>query len=216
MIPLLRAGALAANVLVAAGLPLFLGSGWIASLLICVGFFVLMHWACGLIPPAHDADEATRAAAERAATLMCSGLPLFVRTVGGWTAGAARRGSRYGLILGVEVAESHREAVLAHEIAHVTTGDLSWEPFTDGPARLLLPALYRFPPILVLVFPFFLFGVPLARLTELRADALAATAIPSYPVILKEVASVVGDSGSLLYPSFPERIRHSARDSISA
>ncbi|MHC4931985.1 MAG: hypothetical protein ACYTGV_07340 [Planctomycetota bacterium] len=154
MITLLRAGALATNILMAAGIPLLLGGGWIASLLVCVGFFVLMRWACNLVPPAHDADQATRAAAERAAALMCSDPPLFVRTVGGWTAGAARRGSRYGLILGVEVAESHREAVIAHEIAHVVTGDLSWEPFTDGPARLLLPALRRLPPILVVVFPF--------------------------------------------------------------
>ncbi|MHC4338955.1 MAG: hypothetical protein ACYSX0_01900 [Planctomycetota bacterium] len=215
MIPFLRAGALATNLFMAAGIPLLLGGGWIASSLICVAFFVVMYWACGLIPPAHDADEATRIAARRAAALMCTVPPLFVRTVGGWTAGATRRGSQYGLILGVEVAESHREAVLAHEIAHVTSGDLFWEPFTDGPARVLLPALLLCPPIMVVVFPFFLFGVPLARRTELRADALAARVVPSYPVVLKEVADTLGDRDSLLYPSIQERIQHSARDSIS-
>jgi Zn-dependent protease with chaperone function len=127
-----------------------------------------------------------------------------------------RRGRGYGLLVGDALEPHHLEAVLGHEIAHHRGGDLLWEAFTDGPARLLLPAVRKVPPLVCAVFPFLLLGAPLARATELRADRLAAARIPSYPVVLAEVAKSSGGAETLLYPSLRERVRRSARHSETA
>jgi hypothetical protein len=216
MIALLRSGAFLTNVALTFGLPLVLGLSWPWALLVSLCFFACMWWACGHAPRASEADEEARRAGERAAKLMEAPPPRYVRKVDGWTAAAVRSGNGYGLVLGEDVAVSHREAILGHEIAHYTSGDLFWEPFTDGPARILLSAVRRIPLLGIPLFPFFLFGAPLARLTELRADTLAARRIPLYPVVLKEVAREIGGPSSLLYPSLTARVRRSARDSLQS
>jgi len=215
MIALLRAGALLVNGVVAAGVPLALGLHWSAATAVTLAFFAGSWWGCGRMPSSREADAEMHDAGMRAARAMNAPLPRSVRALPGWTAGAVRVRGGYVLILGDAVEPSHREAVLAHEIAHVVTGDLAWEPFTDGPARLLLPAVRRFPPFGIAVFPFFLFAVPLAKRTELRADRLAADAVASYPALLQQVAAKLGPGGSILYPSLRERIRYSAQDSLA-
>jgi Zn-dependent protease with chaperone function len=127
---------------------------------------------------------------------------------------AVRARGGYGLLLGVEVDPDHREAVLAHEVAHYVRGDLFWEPFTDGPGRLLAAAASGVPPIWVIAVPFLLLGAPLARATELEADRLAAGCIPSYGRVLSAVASRMGPSRTLMYPGLSARARHVARDSM--
>jgi hypothetical protein len=66
-----------------------------------------------------------------------------------------------------------------------------------------------------MAIPFLLLGAPLARATELRADRLAARAVPGYEAILRDVAPRMEARGTVLYPSLGTRIRHSARDSDS-
>ena len=216
MIAVLRAGALLLNLAVVVGAPLLCGLAWSWVALIAAVFFAWSWWGCGRPGPSRDGDAAMHEAAANAARAMHAPPPRDVRIVDGWTAGAVGgRGAGYVLMLGEEVDPSHREAVLAHEIAHVVTGDLAWEPFTDGPARLLLPALRRIPPLGIAVFPFFLCAVPLAKRSELRADRLAARAIAAYPATLQDVADKMGVGGSILYPSLHERIRHSAQDSLT-
>jgi len=211
MIPLLRALSLLANACLFAAPPLLLGLPWSIAAAFAAALFGVSCWACGRAPkgaPAHaDAVEAAARAAER----MGVPPPRFVRTVSGWTAGAVRKGRGYGLVLGEEVSPRHREAVLAHEMAHYAAGDLLWEPFTDGPARVLLDTtggLFR-----ILAMPFLVAAVPLGKVTELNADRLAARAFPSYAETLREVAEKMGPGTGLFYPSLRQRARHAARDS---
>lgn len=213
MIPLLRAGALALNLAVPLGLALLLGLGWAPGLLLAALLLAVSWWACGVAPAGAEAPPDVVDAARRAARAMGAPSPRFVRTLPGWTAAAVRRGRGYGLFVGEELEPRHREAVLAHEIAHHLGGDLFWEAFTDGPARLLLPAVRRVPPLVCAVFPFLLLGVPLAKATELRADRMAGDRVPSYPLVLEEVAGLVRGPETILYPSLRERVRRSARDS---
>jgi hypothetical protein len=213
LIPLLRAGALALNLALPTGLALLLGLGWGWGVALAVALLALCWWACGLSPPGAEARAGTVDAALGAARLMGAPAPRFVREVPGWTAAAVRRGRGYGLLVGDALEPHHLEAVLGHEIAHHLSGDLLWEAFTDGPARLLLPIVRRVPPLVCVVFPFLLFGVPLAKATELRADRMAAARIPSYPVVLAEVANALGGAETILYPSLRARVRHSARHS---
>jgi hypothetical protein len=211
MIPLLRAVALSGNAALFAALPLLLGFPWVLAAAVVVALFALSHWACGRAPAGAPAPPEVHEAATRAAGRMGAPLPRYVRSVPGWTAAAVRSGRGYGLLLGVEVAPRHREAVLAHEMAHHVAGDLFWEPFTDGPARVLLSAAgghFR-----VTALPFLAWAAPLAKLTELNADRLAADAFPDYAGILREVAHTMGVGAGVLYPSLGQRARHTARDS---
>ena len=213
-IALLRGGSLLANVAVLVGVPLLLGAGWIASVAFAVLVFCLVYRASARAPDGDTADPVTVSLARRLSEKMKLDSPQFVRRHPGWTAGAVRVGQGYGLVIGDEVEARHREAVLAHELAHVAAGDLLWEPVTDGIARILTPIVRKLPPIALVVFPFFLLGAPLARATELRADDLAARCVPSYPSVIKEVASIVGGRETLLYPSLEARASRSARRSI--
>lgn len=211
MIALLRLASLAANLLVLAGVPLLLGAGWPWALACATLGFGLCWWTCGRMPEAEEGPPEVREAAARAAARLRAPAPRFVVVLPGWTAAAVRRGLGYGLALGGEVDPAHAESLLVHEVAHHVAGDLLWEPFTDGFARLLMPLLGRVPPLGVVLFPFFLFGAPLARLTELRADQLAARAYPPYPAVMKEVAPRMERFPSLLYPPLRERIAAAAR-----
>jgi hypothetical protein len=214
MTVLLRLGALAVNLAVAAGVPLLLGLGWASAVAVAAAFFLAVRWACGRAPAGEPADAEVTAAAEHTASRMGAPAPRSVRSVQGWTAAAVSRGrGGYVLLIGAEVPAAHRGALLAHEIAHVVEGDLAWEPLTDGPARLLLPAVRRLPPLGVAVFPFFLLGTPLARRTELQADRRAARADPSYLSVMKEVMKESDGRVSFLYPTVAQRLRASARKS---
>ena len=214
-IALLRWGSLMVNVVVLVGAPWLLGVWWPISVLFAVAVFGSVYWASGRAPVGEQADPVTVSLARRLAERMALTPPRFVRHQPGWTAGAVRVGRGYGLVIGEEVEARHREAVLAHELAHVAAGDLGWEPFTDGIARILTPTVRKLPPIALGVFPFFLLGAPLARATELRADDLAAAHVSTYPSVIKEVASIMGSRETLLYPSLEARARRSARRSMS-
>lgn len=212
MIALLRVGSFAINVVVFFGVPYLCGLSWSVSAVVAVALFALSWWGCGARPRARAASESVTRDAQEAARLMGARAPAFVAEVPGWTAAAVRAGAAsYGLLVGEEVAPEDRVAILAHEIAHATTGDLLWEPFTDGPARLLHAAARRVPPLWVTVFPFLMLGAPLARATELRADALAARAVSDYSAVLRRIPSSIARTSTLLYPPLPQRIRHSAR-----
>ena len=213
MIALLRVGALLLNLLVFAGLPLMLGAPPWGALLCALLGFALTWFGCAFAPRGRDAGLESRATAVAVAARLAAPAPRFVRIVPGWTAAAVRSGLGYGLVLGEEVAAHHREAILAHEVAHYLNGDLGWEPFADGPARLLLSASARLPPLAVAAVPFLLLGAPLARATEIEADRRAASALPFYLSVLEEVASSVEGAPTLLYPSLRTRIASSARDS---
>jgi len=176
--------------------------------------FPLVAWLCARAPRGAAADPAIAEEAAALAARLGAPPPRFVRVVPGWTAAAVRDGLSYGLLLGDEVEPVHRAPALAHEIAHARDGDLAFEPFTDGPARLLLPAVLRMPPLLLPLLPFFLLAIPLARATELRADRAAAEAVPSYPDVLQEVARRWGARGGLLYPSVERRRSELARHSL--
>ncbi len=215
MIALLRVCAFALNCTLVAGLALLLGAGWAGAAVSCAVFFALLWWACARAPTTGAASAEAAEAARELAARMGARAPRALWTLPGRTAAAVRAGAGYALLLGDDVAPEHVEALLAHEIAHVTTGDIFWEPFTDGPARVLLPAARACAPFWVTVLPFLLFGAPLARLTELRADRLAAAVVPSYPAVLKDFTSSRGGDASLLYPSIVERLRHAARESIT-
>ncbi len=211
MIPLLRALSFLANTGLFAAPPLLLGFPWPAAAGLVAALFLASFWACGRAPKGAPAHAEVLAAAARARERMGVPPPRFVRTVPGWTAGAVRAGRGYGLVLGEEVAPRHREALLAHEMAHFASGDLFWEPFTDGPARVLLEAtrgLFR-----ILAAPFLVAAVPLGKVTELNADRLAAAAFPAYAAILREVADKMGPGAGLFYPSLGQRARHAARGS---
>jgi hypothetical protein len=211
MIPLLRALSFLANAALFAAAPLLLGLGWPSAAALAAALFVLSFWACGRAPDGAAAHAETVAAAARAAERMGAPPPLFVRTVPGWTAGAVRARGGYGLVLGADVSPRHREAVLAHEIAHHVAGDLFWEPLTDGPARVLLETTRG--PFRVLAVPFMVAAAPLGKVTELNADRLASRAFPSYAATLREVADEMGPGGGLFYPSLRQRARHAARHS---
>jgi len=211
MILLLRALSFAANTLLFAAPALLLGLPLVVTAACVAGLFGLFWWACGRAPKGAPAHGDTLEAAARAAGRMGVKPPQFVRTVPGWTAGAVRGRGGYGLVLGEEVSPQHTEAVLAHEIAHYAAGDLFWEPFTDGPARVLLEmagGLFR-----VLAVPFLLAAGPLGKVTELNADRLAGRAFPSYAAVLREVADKMGPGSGLFYPSLGQRARQAARDS---
>ena len=92
-------------------------------------------------------------------------------------------------------------------------GDLGWEPFTDGPARLVLRLGRVVPPLVVAGVPFLVLGLPLARATELRADRAAAVAVPTYPAAIKELVADQQVGWLSLYPSPKRRIAASARHS---
>ncbi|MHC4816782.1 MAG: hypothetical protein ACYTF8_01805 [Planctomycetota bacterium] len=213
MIALLRAGSFLVNLALFAGVPYLLGLAAPWALLVAAALFLGSSWACSRVARSAPASQAQEDAAHRAARLLGVVAPRFVRAVEGWTAAAVRCGRGYGILVGADVAAEHHDAVLVHEIAHYATGDLFWEPFTDGPARLLLHAAHTVPPLVVIAVPFLVLGAPLARATELRADRLAAGAVPGYPAVLREVAARMEARGTLLYPSLGARIRHSARNS---
>lgn len=215
MIAFLRLGSFLVNLALFAGTPYLLGLALPWALVLAAALFFGCWWACGHVARSAPASSAQEEAARRAARLLGVAAPRFVRAVDGWTAAAVRCGRGYGLLVGVDVAPEHHDAVLVHEIAHYATGDLFWEPFTDGPARLLVHAGHRVPPLVVIAVPFLVLGAPLARATELRADRLAARAVPGYPGVLREVATRLEARGTLLYPSLNTRVRHSARDSDS-
>jgi hypothetical protein len=214
MVALLRGAAFAVNVAVFAGVPLLLGApNLTAALITCLGFS--LSWAYATREPAGEsADPVTVSLARRLAERMGLPHPAFVRHVPGWTAGAVRVRGGYGLVVGAEVDAGHREAVLAHELAHVAAGDLFWEPWTDGVARALAPTVRKVPPFLLIVFPFFVVGAPLARVTELRADDCAMGVVSTYSSVIKEVMSILGSRETLLYPSLQQRVRRSARLSM--
>jgi hypothetical protein len=211
MIALLRALSFLANTALFIAPPLLLGLPWPAAAAVALALFGVSFLLCGRAPKGAPAHAEAVAAAARAAERMGAPPPRFVRTVPGWTAGAVRAGRGYGLVLGEEVASAHREAVLAHEIAHHVAGDLLFEPFTDGPARVLLEStcgLFR-----ILAVPFLVAAAPLGKVTELNADRLAAAAFPSYAAILREVADKMGPGAGLFYPTLGQRARHAARGS---
>jgi hypothetical protein len=211
MIPLLRALSFVANAALFVAPPLLLGFPWHVAAAFAAALFAISFWACGRAPDGAPAHAETVAAAARAAERMGAPPPCFVRTVPGWTAGAVRARGGYGLVLGEEVSPRHREAVLAHEIAHFAAGDLLWEPLTDGPARVLLETtrgLFR-----VLAVPFVVAAAPLGKVTELNADRLAAGAFPGYADTLREVADKMGPGSGIFYPSLSQRARHAARHS---
>ncbi len=211
MIPFLRALSFLANTALFAAPPLLLGLGWPVAAALAAALFLLSFRACGRAPDGTPAPAEAVEAAARAAERMGAPPPRYVRTVQGWTAGAVRTRGGYGLVLGEEVSPRHREAVLAHEIAHFAAGDLFWEPLTDGPARVLLEAtrgLFR-----VLAVPFVVAAAPLGKVTELNADRLAARAFPGYADTLHEVADKMGPGAGLFYPSLAQRARHAARHS---
>jgi hypothetical protein len=215
MIAALRVAALLTNVGVLVGGPWWLGVplwGAVAFAAIC---FWLSWVIAGRVPEGESADPMVISTARRLAERMGLEHPVFVRRHPGWMAGAARAPGGYGLVVGDEIEPEHREAVLAHELAHVAEGDLDWEPWTDGFARAVLPAVRAMPPFFLAVFPFFLFGAPLARLTELRADDRAAAVNSTYPLVLQEIASIVGSRATILYPSLAQRSRRSARRSMA-
>ena len=211
MIPLLRALSFLANAGLFAAPPLLLGFPWPVAAAVAAVLFSVSFWACGRAPKGAAAHAEAVEAAARAAERMGVPPPRFVRTVPGWTAGAVRAGRGYGLVLGEEVAPRHREALFAHEMAHYAGGDLLWEPFADGPARVLLDSTRG--PFRILAVPFLVAAVPLGKVTELNADRLAAAAFPSYAAILREVADKMGPGAGLFYPSLGQRARHAARGS---
>jgi len=214
IIALLRWASLAINGIVLAGVPWLLGLPFAGAVLLAVVAFAVLYWATGRAPEGESSDPVTVSLAGRLAERMHLSPPRFVRSQPGWTAGAVRVRGGYGLVVGEEVDPHHREAVLAHELAHVSSGDLRWEPWADGFARVLTPAVRKVPPISLIVFPFFLLGAPLARATELRADDLAARYVPSYPSDIKEVALVKDVGETLLYPSLKARANRSARRAV--
>jgi len=215
VITLLRVASFLVNCLCVGGIALLLGAGWAGAAAVCPVFFAFVWWACSRAPATGDAGpDAVRTAGELAQRMGVAA-PRAVWTLRGRTAAATRVGTGYALLLGDDVAPQQVEALLAHEIAHYKTGDIFWEPFTDGPARILVTVARACAPFWVAAFPFLLFGAPLARITELRADKLAAGAVPSYLSVLKEFTPGGGARSSLLYPSIRARLRHSARDSIT-
>jgi len=156
MIAFLRAGSLLFNFALFAGVPYLLGLAWPWALLVAVALFLLSWWACGHVPRNEAASAEQEESARRAAQKLGVVAPRFVGAVEGWTAAAVRCGRGYGLLVGADVAQEHHDAVLVHEIAHYATGDLFWEPFTDGPARLLVHAAHSVPPLGVIAIPFLL------------------------------------------------------------
>ena len=213
MIALLRAGTLLVNAGVAFGLPILFdvpltGAAGIAFLLAALSW-----WGCGRAPRGADAAEEIRQEAFEVAALLDTPPPQFVRALPGWTAAVVRAPGGYGLLMGRDVAKAHRQAVMAHELAHVRTGDLAWEPLTDGPIRLVAPLIQVVPPLAIAFAPLCIFGVPLARATELRADRVASARVPSYPRALQEFASSGRWRPSFLYPSLGKRLRVLARAS---
>jgi hypothetical protein len=213
-IALLRWGSLAVNVATLVGVPVLLGAPVPIALLIAVAAFAGSYRVAGRVPGGEPADAITNSVARRVAERMQLAPPRFVRRQPGWTAGAVRVRGGYGLVVGEEVEAKHREAVLAHELAHVASGDLRWEPWADGFARILTPGVRKLPPLALIVFPFFLLGAPLARITELRADDLAASCVSSYPAVIQEVAAIADVGETLLYPSLRARATRSARRSL--
>ena len=213
-ITLLRWAALLVNAAAFAAVPLLFGAPLLVAPFFAAACFAVSWLAAGRAPAGESADPVTVSMARRLAERMGLDHPAFVRHVPGWTAGAVRVRGGYGLVVGEEVDSSHREAVIAHELAHVVAGDLRWEPWTDGVARALAPTVRKVPPFLLIAFPFFLLGAPLARLTELRADDCAGGCVSSYPAVIKEVASIIGGRGTLLYPSLHQRALRSARRSM--
>ncbi|MDH3591096.1 MAG: hypothetical protein OER88_04420, partial [Planctomycetota bacterium] len=131
---LLRAASLAVNVAFAFGLPWWLtGRVWVAAAIATV-FFGVVAWASRRAPPYRAACDDVSEIATQVCERLGAPPPRFVGECDGWTAGVVRSSGGYGFILGHRVEPEHRGAVLAHEVAHALSGDLSWEPWTDGPA----------------------------------------------------------------------------------
>ncbi len=211
MIALLRVLSLLANFAVPFLLAFWLGAGGAWATACGVLFLAVSTWLCRRGPATPVASEECVAAARAAAQRMNAPAPRFVRTLPGWTAGVVPVWGGYGLYVGDEIESQHFERVFAHEIAHHVGGDLVWEGPTDGPGRLMLGWGRTVPPLVVIAVPFLLFGAPLARVTELRADRLATDAYPDYPALLGEVGDKMGGSSSVLYPTIDERIRSARR-----
>lgn len=213
MIVALRAGAFLGNLVPSFLFPLWLGASVPVAVAIAVSCFCLCWWACGRAPKSVPADPAARAEAGEIAEKFGVAAPRYVGVIAGDSAGVVRKGSGYAVLLGADLPETHRRAVMAHELAHVVQGDLFWEPFTDGPLRLLLPVARIVPPVFLVCAPLLLFGVRLARTTELRADRLAANVVSSYPLVLHELASLRNSNSSILYPTLDQRRRVAAQRS---
>ena len=213
MIAALRAGAFLGNLVLVFVVPLLLGASLPLAAGIAVACFALCWWACGRAPKSEPADAQSHADAEEIAAEFGVDAPRFVGVIAGNSAGVVRKGSGYAVLIGADLPAKHRRAVLAHEVAHVVQGDLFWEPLTDGPLRLLLPLVRVVPPLFLVCAPLLPFGVRLARTTELYADRLAATVVPSYPLVLHELASFGSSGNALLYPTMEQRQRFTAQDS---
>ncbi|MEE8105299.1 MAG: hypothetical protein V3T86_07170 [Planctomycetota bacterium] len=213
MIAVLRLGAFLGNLVPSFLLPLWLGASIPVAVAIAASCFLLCWWACGRAPKSVPADPAACADAGEIAEKFGVAAPRYVGVIAGDSAGVVRKGLGYAVLLGADLPEAHRRAVLAHEVAHVVQGDLFWEPFADGPLRLLLPVVRMVPPVVLVCAPLLLFGVRLARTTELRADRLAASVVSSYPLVLHELASFRTSRPSLLYPTLDQRQRVAAQRS---
>jgi len=207
-IAILRAASCGANIVIYGAVPLLLGLAWPWAPATAAVCSVLSYLACGLRPRCEPAPPEVWSAAQRVAQALGAAPPRAVHTVAGWTAAALRVRGGYDLLVGEEVGARHLSAVLAHEVVHSLERDLFWEPFTDGPARLVLHLSRPLPPLALLALPFLPFAVPLARATELRADRLAAGAIEGYAEVLRELSSKLGPPATLLYPSLSTRIRY--------
>lgn len=205
---------LACNLLVVLALPWWLSGQLAVGVVTATLFFLLMLWLCRRVPRHFQAAPDVNDLVARTCKRLGVPAPRWVGACDGWTAGAVRHGRSYGLILGVEVARKDLGPIIAHEVAHHVLGDLFWEPWTDGVARWLAPVITRAPFFGVILFPFYVASVPLARWTELRADAFAARRDPGYVRTLAENADRMGGRESVLYPSPQARMRHSARHSM--
>ncbi len=214
MIGVLRLGALLVNVAVVAGIPLGLGAPWWGA----VAALLTAAWAswilCGRAPRGERAEPLVQEQVHLVCARMEVAAPSFIELIEGCSAAVVRRRGGYGLLLGRELKPEHLVPVTAHELAHVRYGDLVWEPFTDGPARLVLRLRRLVPPVVVAGVPFLVLGLPLARATELRADRAAAAAVPTYPAAIKELVADQQTGWLSLYPSPERRIASSARHSI--
>ncbi len=213
MIGVLRLGALLVNVAVVAGIPFVLGAPWWGAAAALLTAACASWVLCGRAPRGERAEPLVQEQVHVVCARMAVAAPRFIELIGGRSAAVVRRRGGYGLLLGRELKPEHLASIAAHELAHVRYGDLGWEPFTDGPARLVLRLGRVVPSLVVAGVPFLVLGLPLARATELRADCAAAAAVPTYPAAIKELVLDQQVGWLSLYPSPKRRIAASARHS---